>query len=154
MPVVEADRQRVVADPPVERRIPAAEEPLDAPVRLRRHVLRQQHLLAAELLEPAVELAPVVDEENRLQSLAEATLGRGKSGHGLQAVDWWKEGKIDKVREYCIDDVRLTRELYDYALKHRSLKFKDLRDIREIKIDTSRWGEKAEAPAMTHALPL
>jgi DEAD/DEAH box helicase domain-containing protein len=91
----------------------------------------------------------------RLQSLAEATLGRGKSGDGLKAGEWWKEGKFDKVREYCIEDVRLTRELYDYALKNGILKFKDLRDIRDIKLDTSSWLIKADtAPTMTHALPL
>lgn len=91
----------------------------------------------------------------RLQSLAEATLGRGKSGDGLEAGQWWKEGRRDEVAKYCIDDVRLTRELYDYALKNGVLKYKDLRDIRDIKIDTSLWEKDTSAmPSMTHALPL
>ncbi|HUQ30260.1 MAG TPA: ribonuclease H-like domain-containing protein [Candidatus Paceibacterota bacterium] len=90
----------------------------------------------------------------RLDSLAQATLGRGKSGDGLKAMVWWEEGKYDLVREYCVEDVRLTKELYDYMLKNGSVKYKDLRDKKEIKIDTSHWSKPSNAPAMTHALPL
>jgi DEAD/DEAH box helicase domain-containing protein len=91
----------------------------------------------------------------RLQSLAEATLGKGKSSDGLTAGLWWKEGKKDDVAKYCIEDVRLTRELYDYALAHGVLKYKDLRDIRDIKLDTSHWERVTHIiPAMTHAFPL
>lgn len=88
----------------------------------------------------------------RLQTLAEATLGRGKSGHGLEAMEWWAQGLYDKVREYCIDDVRITRELYDYARTYGHLKYKDLKDIKEIKLDTSSWEEKGETPSHTHTL--
>ena len=89
----------------------------------------------------------------RLDSLAKATLGRGKTGEGLKAMDWWREGLFDKVRKYCIEDVRLTRELYEYALKHKSMKYKDLREVRDIKLDTSDWEKLPEAPALTHTLP-
>ncbi|HVM58771.1 MAG TPA: ribonuclease H-like domain-containing protein [Candidatus Paceibacterota bacterium] len=102
-----------------------------------------------------VEVQKVLGRRIRLQSLAEATLGKGKKGDGLKAQDWWREGKYDLVREYCIEDVRLTRELYDYARAHGILKYKDLREIRDIKLDTSGWETDAvSAPALTHALPL
>ncbi|MFZ1987574.1 MAG: ribonuclease H-like domain-containing protein [Minisyncoccia bacterium] len=90
----------------------------------------------------------------RLDSIARATLGRGKSGDGLKAGTWWEEGRIDKVREYCLDDVRLTRELYDYALKHSGLKYKDLNQIRDIKLDTSLWNIATPPATLTHTLPL
>jgi DEAD/DEAH box helicase domain-containing protein len=110
------------------------------------------HIRSLDLLS---EVQKVLGRRIRLQSLAEATLGRGKSGDGLKAGEWWKEGRKDEVAKYCIEDVRLTRELYDYALAHGILKYKDLRDIRDIKIDTSLWGEStAIMPSMTHALPL
>lgn len=111
------------------------------------------HIRSLDLLS---EVQKVLGRRIRLQSLAEATLGRGKSGDGLKAGEWWREGKKDEVAKYCVEDVRLTRELYDYAIKHGKLKYKDLRDIRDIKIDTSLWGEVAIAlpPAMTHAFPL
>lgn len=90
----------------------------------------------------------------RLQSLAQATLGKGKKGDGLKAVEWWQRGLYDKVREYCIEDVRITKELFDYAREHGVLKYKDLREVRDIKIDTSSWGASSSSPALTHALPL
>ncbi|MBU6214419.1 ribonuclease H-like domain-containing protein [Patescibacteria group bacterium] len=91
----------------------------------------------------------------RLQSLAEATLGKGKKGDGLKAQDWWREGKKAKVAEYCLEDVRLTRALYDYALTHGILKYKELRDTRDIKIDTSDWLlAPSSTSSLTHALPL
>jgi DEAD/DEAH box helicase domain-containing protein len=106
-------------------------------------------------LDLLTEVQKVLGRRIRLQSLAEATLGRGKKGDGLKAGEWWKEGKKDKVAEYCIEDVRLTRELYDYAMKHNALKYKDLRDLRDIKLDTSGWGrDRMDAPALTHAFPL
>jgi DEAD/DEAH box helicase domain-containing protein len=110
------------------------------------------HMRSLDLLS---EVQKVLGRRIRLQSLAEATLGRGKAGDGLKAGDWWREGRRDDVAKYCIEDVRLTRELYDYALKNGVLKYKDLRDIRDIKLDTSHWnGASSESPAMTHALEL
>lgn len=88
----------------------------------------------------------------RLDLLAQATLGRGKSGDGGKANVWWQEGKYDLVREYCIEDVRLTRELYDYALKNGHLKYKDLNKKKDIQIDTTLWEAEQTAPALTHTL--
>jgi len=51
----------------------------------------------------------------KLDSVAEATLGMGKSGHGLQAIEWFKKGEIDKLREYCLQDVRVTKEVYEFG---------------------------------------
>ncbi len=104
-------------------------------------------------LDLLVEVQKALGRRLRLQSLAEATLKRGKGGNGLQAVAWWAEGKYDLVREYCIEDVKITREIYDYALKNGALKYKDLKDIRDLKIDTRDWLKPIAPPAMTHTLP-
>ncbi len=110
------------------------------------------HIRSLDLLS---EIQKVLGRRIRLQSLAEATLNRGKKGDGLKAGEWWREGETEKVRKYCIEDVRLTRELYKYALEHGVVKYKDLRDIRDIKLDTSSWvREVGTTPAMTYALPL
>ncbi len=92
----------------------------------------------------------------RLQSLAEATLGKGKSGDGLKAQEWWAAGEIEKVRAYCIQDVRVTKELFDYAREHGALKYKDLREKREVRLDTAGWllEPPAGTASLTHALPL
>jgi DEAD/DEAH box helicase domain-containing protein len=105
-------------------------------------------------LDLLTEVQNVLGRRIRLQSIAEATLGRGKTGEGSKAGEWWREGKKDEVRKYCIEDVRLTRELYDYALAHGILKYKDLLDVRDIKLDTSRWEICENAATMTHTLSL
>jgi len=88
----------------------------------------------------------------KLDSIAEATLGRKKTANGLIAANWWKKGEIEKVKNYCLEDVRITKEIYNYALKHGSLKYKDGKETKEIKLDTSRWEEKAPS-GLTHTLP-
>jgi len=103
-------------------------------------------------LDLLVEVYKVLGRRVRLQSLAEATLGKGKKGDGLQAMEWWDQGLYDKVREYCIEDVRITRELYDYALKNSHLKYMDLNQKREIKLDTSSWENGSSAHSLTHTL--
>ena len=87
----------------------------------------------------------------KLDTVAEATLGRNKSGHGLEAITWWKQGEIDKIIKYCTEDVRITKEVYDYALKNGLLKYKDGQTVKDIKLDTSKWEEK-NGSSMTFSL--
>ncbi len=101
-----------------------------------------------------VEVQKVLGRRIRLQSLAEATLKVGKSGNGLDSVRWWQEGLYAKVREYCIQDVKITRDIFDYALQNGILKYKDLKDIRDVKVDTSSWQVEQGPPAFTHTLGL
>lgn len=89
----------------------------------------------------------------RLDTLAEGTLGQKKSGHGGQSLQWWRAGEIDKVRQYCLKDVELTKKLFDYALEHNSLKYRELGKTHEIKLDTSKW-LSAAGGAMTFSLGL
>jgi len=56
-----------------------------------------------------------------LESLAQATLGRGKTASGLDALRWFKEGRFDLIKQYCLEDVRLTKDLYDYGREHGRL---------------------------------
>jgi DEAD/DEAH box helicase domain-containing protein len=99
------------------------------------------------------EVRNVLGRRLKLDNLAAATLGRGKTADGLQAVKWWEEGKVDLVREYCIADVAVTNDLYEYARKNGHLKYKDYDGMREIKLDTSKWEDLPEKAAMTHTLP-
>lgn len=62
----------------------------------------------------------------KLDDLAKATLGTEKNGHGLQAVDWFKSGDFDKIEEYCQNDVKITRDLYEFGLKNRQLFYHEL----------------------------
>lgn len=88
----------------------------------------------------------------RLDSVAQATVGAKKSANGLMAVRWWREGKVEEVKKYCLQDVKVTKKVFDYALQNGHVKFKDGSRKREIPLDTSTWLTKEDS-GMTHALP-
>lgn len=98
------------------------------------------------------EVKNVLGRRLKLDNLAEATLGRNKTADGLAAMEWWKQGLREKVREYCLADVAITNELYMYAKKKGLLKYRDYDGVRDIKLDTSSWEEPVDA-ALTHTLP-
>lgn len=50
-----------------------------------------------------------------LNDVASATLGVKKSGHGLQATEWYKAGEIEKIIEYCKEDVKITKQVFEYG---------------------------------------
>ena len=58
-----------------------------------------------------------------LGHLATHTLGRGKSGDGLQSLDWWKEGRIDLIESYCRMDVEIVRDLLAFAAREGHVLF-------------------------------
>ncbi len=88
----------------------------------------------------------------KLDTVAQATLGVQKSGNGLDAVTWWKNGEIDKIIKYCLDDVRITREVFDYALKNKSIKYRDGTQIKELRLNTDSW-LTTPASSLTFTLP-
>ncbi len=59
-----------------------------------------------------------------LDQLAAVTLGEKKSGSGLQAPQWFREGKLDLLEQYCKDDVRITRDLYLYGIEKGHVLYK------------------------------
>ncbi|MEK7155738.1 MAG: ribonuclease H-like domain-containing protein [Patescibacteria group bacterium] len=85
------------------------------------------------------EISAVLGRRVRLDAVAEGTLGSKKSASGLQAMQWWKEDNIKKLREYCLKDVEITKKVFDYALKNGTLIFKELGIKKEVKLDTSKW---------------
>lgn len=58
----------------------------------------------------------------KLDNIAKATLGSAKSADGLQAVEWYKRGEIDKIIEYCMKDVEITRDVFTYGMKNGHIK--------------------------------
>jgi DEAD/DEAH box helicase domain-containing protein len=98
------------------------------------------------------EIRQIYGRRMKLSQLAQGTLGKDKSGHGADAMTWWKQGDIERIRSYCIDDVKLTKELYDYAIANNKLIFKEGKDLHEIKLDTSEWESKNDHK-LTFTLP-
>lgn len=79
-----------------------------------------------------------------LASLAKATLKQDKLGHGLDAVAWYRSGNWEKLEEYCLRDVRLTRDLYFHGQKHGHLLFESFVDNKVVSVPVS-WGMPDEA---------
>jgi len=73
-----------------------------------------------------------------LDALATTTLGETKSADGIKSVQWFREGKIDQVIDYCKKDVEVTKKLYEYGVQHNFVSFKDRYGRR--KTVRVRWG--------------
>jgi len=83
------------------------------------------NLMFLDMLE---EVRRTIGHRIKLNSLAKNTLDVSKSGTGLDALKYFKEGKWDLLEKYCTDDVRITRDLYEfgkekgYLLYHNGMK--------------------------------
>lgn len=84
-----------------------------------------------------------------LDSIAKETLGTGKVDVGTNAVLYWNQGteeSLAKLKYYCEADVLITKDVYDYGLKNKHLKYKDKWNTqRIIEIDFSY--PKVDLPA-------
>lgn len=73
-----------------------------------------------------------------LDNLAASTLNETKKGNGLKSVEWYREGRIDRVLEYCQQDVRVTYNLWTFGAKHGYVSFSDRRGrITRVDVDWS-----------------
>jgi DEAD/DEAH box helicase domain-containing protein len=87
-----------------------------------------------------------------LDHLVQATLQRGKTADGLEALAWWKAGEHEKVAVYCEADVTLTKELFEFGLENRFLIYK-LKSGEAVKMNLDWDLEKIIATAKSAAAP-
>ncbi len=73
----------------------------------------------------------------KLEDVAQGTLGVGKVAEGLDAIRWWREGKVMEIAEYCCFDVKVTKLVHEYGQAHNELFFSD-RFGRKQRLDI-RW---------------
>lgn len=99
-------------------------------------------LSAIPQLDIMEEIQNAVGHRIGLDAVAKATLGHGKSGSGLDAIKYYRNGEMDKLKRYCLDDVKVTKEIYEYGAKHKELFF------------TSRYGTDRVRVAVGWDLPL
>src|SRR3989338_7808343 len=95
-------------------------------------------------LDLLVEIEKVRGHRVSLQSVAQATLNASKSGTGWDAIRLFKEGRIEELKKYCLDDVRITKEIYEYGLKHGKVLFISNRDYQthEVPVDWKNAGKE------------
>jgi len=74
-------------------------------------------------LDMLVELQGTLGHRLSLDSIATATFGVEKTAEGLQAIRWFKEGKLLEIAEYCCYDVKITKLVYEYGQQQRQLHY-------------------------------
>jgi len=87
------------------------------------------------ILDLMVEFHKVRGHRVSLQSLAQATLNDSKSGSGWDALQLFKDGRWEDLKKYCLDDVRITKAIFDYGLKHKKVHFFSNRDFMNHEVD-------------------
>jgi hypothetical protein len=74
-------------------------------------------------LDMLIELQNRLQHRLSLEAVATATFGVEKTAEGLQAIQWFREGKLLEIAEYCCYDVKLTRLMHEYGTHHRQLHY-------------------------------
>ena len=97
------------------------------------------------VLDIMAEVVNAVGHRVSLDDLLVNTLNKRKSANGLLAVQYFKEGRINELKKYCLDDVRFTRDLYEHGLKNGEIKFTardaNLPYIKTIKVDWTKYSD-------------
>ncbi len=76
-------------------------------------------------LDMLVVVADTLKHRLSLDSIANATFGLEKTSEGLQAIQWFKEGKMYEIAEYCCYDVKLTKLVHEYGAQNKLLFYKN-----------------------------
>ena len=76
-------------------------------------------------LDVLIELQKTLQHRLSLDAVATATLGVEKTSEGMQAIHWFREGRIMDIAEYCCYDVKITRLVHEYGAANKQLFFKN-----------------------------
>ena len=76
-------------------------------------------------LDLLVEIEAKLGHRLGLDAVATATLKVGKTGDGLDAIRWWREGRLLEIAEYCCFDVKCTKLVHEYGVDHQQLFYTD-----------------------------
>jgi RNase_H superfamily len=87
-------------------------------------------------LDMLVELQKNLSHRLSLDSIAVSTLGVEKTSEGLQAIQWYREGRLLEIAEYCCYDVKITRLVHEYGARHKQLFYRN------------RFGNKLSVPVI------
>lgn len=82
-----------------------------------------------------VDLKERLGHRVKLDSVAKSTLGVAKSADGLQSLRWVKEGKLDLVVDYCKQDVKVTKEVFEHGRDHAFVNIDNLGSPQKVSVD-------------------
>jgi hypothetical protein len=74
-------------------------------------------------LDMLVDLQNQLKHRLSLDSIATATFGVEKTAEGLQAIEWFRQGRLMEIAEYCCYDVKITRLVHEYGTQNRQLHY-------------------------------
>ena len=107
--------------------------------------LKLADLVSFDILE---NLEKLLGHRVSLQNIATTTLNVGKSGSGLDAITYFRHGEWDKLTKYCLDDVRITKDVYEFGKKFGSVYYtsKDGRTKLQANV---QWADPAPSANLT-----
>ncbi len=76
-------------------------------------------------LDLLLEVEKAAGHRLKLEDVAQGTLGVGKIAEGLDAIRWWREGRLLDIAEYCCFDVKVTRMVHEHGARHGELHYAD-----------------------------
>jgi DEAD/DEAH box helicase domain-containing protein len=87
-----------------------------------------------------------------LDSIAKATLGVGKTGHGLDAIKFYREGRMQELKDYCLNDVKVTKDVFDFGIQNGKIHYlsKFGNQKKELEVD---WKKFKKPPQQTNVEP-
>ncbi len=105
-----------------------------------------QHFPTFDLLD---DIRAKIGRRLALNDFLFATLGKKKTGHGLQAIEFYKEGKIEELKKYCLDDVTLTKELFEYGANKGEVMYLNEKGKVTVRVEWKKYLEDSGS-AETH----
>ena len=76
-------------------------------------------------LDILIELQKTINHRLSLDSIATTTLGVEKTAEGMQAIEWFRQGRLMEIAEYCCYDVKITRLVHEYGNAYKQLHYKN-----------------------------
>lgn len=108
------------------------------------------HFAAFDLMD---DIRSKIGRRLALNDIASATLGTKKSGHGLMAIDYYKEGKWDELKKYCMDDTMITKQLFDYGIRVGEINYMNEIGKATVRVDWKKYMEDQGKQETSLTLP-
>jgi len=101
------------------------------------HYSPETRFASIPTLDLLLDLQKILGFRIGLDTIASASLGAAKTADGVQSVEWFRAGELDKVAEYCKADVDITRRVYEFGRDNGHIFYKS-RLGSKLKVDV-KW---------------
>ena len=109
-----------------------------------------ENLPAFDILE---EIKGKIGRRVSLDDVVSATLGKRKTGHGLLAIEYYRQGNWSALEKYCLDDVMLTKEIFEHGVYYGKIFYFTEKGKEEIEVDWKNLLQDKTSDTTTLTLP-